>query len=102
MVKIGEDITELLAYIPADYYVKCLIRPRFANKVDEEQGVAQAPIPPRLIPKGMVDESLVAQIIVEKILFHTPIHRFRKKLKQAGISFISENNLHNWFHSAAH
>lgn len=102
MVKIGEDVTELLAYVPADYYVKCLIRPRFANKADEEQGVAQAPIPPRLIPKGMVDESLVAQIIVEKILFHTPIHRFRKKLKQVGLSFISENNLHNWFHSAAH
>lgn len=102
MVKIGEDVTELLAYVPADLYVKRIIRPRYVNKADEDQGVAQAPIPARLIPKGMVDESLVAQIIVEKILFHTPIHRFRKKLKQAGISFISENNLYNWFHSAAH
>ena len=31
------------------------------------------------MPKGMVDESLIAHLIIEKILFHTPIHRFRKK-----------------------
>ena len=102
MTKIGEDVTELLAYVPADLYVKRLVRPRYVNKTDQDQGVCQAPIPERLIPKGVVDESLIAQIIVEKILFHTPIHRFRKKLKQAGLSFISENNLYNWFHSAAH
>jgi transposase len=102
MIKIGEDVTELLAYIPADLYVKRIVRPRWVNKEKEDQGVAQAPIPMRLIPKGIVDESLVAQLIVEKILFHTPIHRFRKKLKQAGIDFISENNLYNWFHSAAY
>ncbi|MCB9351978.1 MAG: IS66 family transposase [Lewinellaceae bacterium] len=102
LAKIGEDITELLAYVPADLYVKQIIRPRYVNKADEDQGVAQANIPARLIPKGMVDESLVAQIIVEKILFHTPVHRFRKKLKQAGVGFISENNLHNWLHTGAH
>ncbi len=102
LVKIGEDTTELLAFVPADLYVKQIIRPRYADKADEGQGVAQANIPPRLVPKGMVDESLVAQIIVEKILFHTPIHRFRKKLKQAGVGFISENNLHNWLHTGAH
>lgn len=71
MIKIGEDVTELLAYIPADLYVKRIIRPLWVNKEDEDQGVAQAPIPMRLIPKGIVDESLVTQLIVEKIL-HTP------------------------------
>ena len=98
---IGEDITELLAYIPAYLEVKKIVRPRRIDKMDEDKGVMQANIPPRLIPKGMVDESLIAHLIIEKILFHTPIHRFRKKLKQAGIDFISEQNLYNWFHYAA-
>ena len=53
------------------------------------------------MPKGMVDESLIAHLIIEKILFHTPIHRFRKKLKQAGIDFVSEQKLYTWFHYAA-
>jgi transposase len=101
-VKIGEDITELLAYKPAEIYVRQIVRPRYAHKTQEEQGVIQAPIPARLIPKGIVDESLIAELVVEKILFHTPIYRFGKKLKQAGIHFISQSNLNNWFHSAAH
>lgn len=100
-IKIGEDITEILAYVAADFYVKQIIRPRRVHKGDEDQGVAQANIPERLIPKGMVDESVIAQIAVEKILYHTPVHRFHKKLKQAGIDFISKTNLYNWFHAGA-
>ena len=101
MIKIGEDITEILAYTPGSYHVEQIVRPRHVEKDNEEAGVKQANIPPRLIPKGMVDETLVAHLIIEKILYHTPIHRFRKKLKQAGITFISEQNLYNWFHYAA-
>ena len=101
LTEIGQDVTELLAYRPASLYVKEIIRPRMVDKKDEDKGVLQAPIPARIVPKGMVDESLLAQIINEKIQFHTPIHRFSKKLKQAGVDFISENNLYNWFHTAA-
>ena len=102
MVKIGEDITETLAYVPAKFYVKKIIRPRYALKDQEDQGVKQAPVPPRLIPRGMADESLIAYLVVEKILFHTPIYRFNKKLKQAGIRCVKENNLRNWFNTAGH
>ena len=100
-IQIGEDITEILGYKPGSFFVERIVRPRKVAKGDEEAGVKQANIPPRLIPKGMVDETLVAHLIIEKILYHTPIHRFRKKLKQAGITFISEQNLYNWFHYAA-
>jgi len=99
--QIGKEVTELLAYRPASLYVKQIIRPRVVDKTDEDRGVYQAPIPPRIVPKGMVDESLIAQIISEKIQFHTPIYRFAKKLKQSGVDFIKENNLHNWFHTGA-
>ena len=101
LTKIGEDVTELLSYKPAEIYIKKIIRPRFVDSKDEDKGVFQANIPPRLIPKGMVDESLIAQIIQEKIQFHTPLFRFAKKLKQLGIDFIKQNNLHNWLHRGA-
>lgn len=99
--QIGEDITELLAYVPASISVRQIVRPRYVDKSDEDKGVIQAAIPPRIVPKGMVDESLIAQLIVEKIQFHTPIYRFSKKLRQLGIDSIKENNLHNWFHRGA-
>jgi len=101
LTQIGKDVTELLAYRPASLYVKEIIRPRLVDKKDEDKGVMQAAIPPRIVPKGMVDESLLAEIINEKIQFHTPVHRFSKKIKQAGVDFISENNLYNWFHAGA-
>ncbi len=102
LTKIGEDVTELLAYTPAELFVKKIVRPRYADKQDEDKGIVQALIPARTVPKGMVDDSVIVQLIVDKILFHTPIYRFVKKLKQAGIDFIRQNNLHNWFHAGAH
>lgn len=101
LVKIGEDVTEFLNYVPGKLNVKRIVRPRYIKKGSEDLGVLQAPIPPRLIPKGMVDESLVAHLITEKTLFHTPVHRFNQKLKQEGIHFLGENNLNNWLHRAA-
>lgn len=100
-VKIGEDVTEILSYKPAEIEVIQITRPRYADQANEEKGVVQVPIPPRIVPKGMVDESLIAQIIIEKIVFHMPVYRFAKKLKHLGIDFIKQNNLHNWLHSGA-
>lgn len=99
--ELGRDVTEILAYQPASIYVKEIIRPRLSSKSVDTPGVLQAPIPPRIVPRGMVDESLIAEMISEKIQFHTPVHRFSKKLKQLGVKCISNNNLYNWFHKAA-
>ena len=98
---VGKDVTEILAYQPASVYVKEIIRPRLVDKSRTDAPILQAAIPPRLVPRGMVDESLIAELISEKIQFHTPIHRFSRKLKQMGIRCISENNLYNWFHRGA-
>lgn len=103
-VKIGEDITEVLVYTPGEFYVKRTIRPRLASKAADnssEAAVVQASIPPRLIPRGMVDESLIAHLIEEKFLFHTPVYRLAKKYRQAGLGFIDKKNMHNWIHRAA-
>lgn len=97
---IGEDVTEILAYRKAEIFVRKLVRPKVVVNRDEDQGVKQAKMPARLIPKGMVDESLIAEMITEKMLYHTPIFRFRKKLKQVGVK-IASNVLLNWFHTAA-
>ena len=97
---IGKDETEILAYKKPEIFVKKQVRPKVVSIKDEDQGVKQAPIPPRLIPKGMVDESLIAEMVTEKILYHTPVYRFKKKLKHVGVN-VSNNVLLNWFHAAA-
>jgi len=91
---IGEDVTEILNYIEASLSVKRIIRPICKSK---EEKISQAPIPPRIIPKGMVDESVIAHLINEKIQHHTPLYRQAKKLKQHGLSFVKKSNIESWF-----
>ena len=56
--EIGVDTTELLAYQEGYFYVLELVRPRLASK--KEDKIYQANIPPRLVPKGKLDESIIA------------------------------------------
>ena len=58
--KLEKILRKILAYTPGSYHVEQIVRPRRVEKGNEDAGVKQANIPPRLIPKGMVDESVVA------------------------------------------
>lgn len=91
---IGEDVTEILDYTEASLSVIKIIRPICKTK---EEKIVQAPIPPRIIPKGMVDESVIANLINEKIQHHNPLYRQTKKLKQQGLSFVKKSNTESWF-----
>lgn len=91
---IGQDITEILELKEAPLKVKQIIR--FITK-SKDQKIHQAAIPPRIIPKGMIDESVIAHIISEKVQHHTPLYRQAKKFKQKGIPFIKKSNVESWF-----
>lgn len=101
LVCIGEDNTEILAIKPASLYVIKYVRPKYVDLKDESKGVVQAPIPARIVERGMVDESLLADLMVEKIQFHTPVYRYSKKLKQVGINWIRDSQLRKWFAKGA-
>ena len=95
---IGEDVTELLAYKKGYFYIRKIVRPRYAK--NDGSGVLQANIPDRLLPKSKLDESLVAHLIVEKACFHTPIYRFAQKMELMDCEGVSNSTLHNGFHRA--
>lgn len=69
MVKIGEDRTERLDYIPAAYQVIVTIRPRYACPKGRA-GVAQAKAPAHLLEGSWPTEALIAQIAVSKHCNH--------------------------------
>ncbi|MGA7971399.1 MAG: IS66 family transposase zinc-finger binding domain-containing protein, partial [Pseudolabrys sp.] len=65
MVRIGEDRSERLDMIPAQFRVIVTIRPRYACPKGRA-GVSQAPAPAHLIEAGLPTEALIAQVIVSK------------------------------------
>jgi transposase len=77
MRKVGEDVSEVLDYIPGRFEVIRHIRPAFSCRVCES--MVQMPMPSLPIERGRPSPGLLAHILVSKYCDHTPLYR------QAGI-----------------
>jgi len=82
--KIGEDRGEKLGYIPPEYWIELIIRPKYACRQCED-AVYQKPVPLSSNPKGLLAESLQAQIVVSKYADHLPLHRQRRIMQRSAI-----------------
>ena len=71
---IGEDRSEMLDVVPAQYRVKVIRRPRYGCRACEG-AVAQAAAPERPLDGGMATEALIAQVLVAKYSEHLPLYR---------------------------
>jgi transposase len=71
---IGEDRSQRLDVIPAQYQVIVTRRPKYACRACQE-AVVQAPAPARLIEGGLPTERLVAHVVVAKYADHCPLYR---------------------------
>lgn len=92
--RIGEDITEELAFQPAKFWVREYVRFKYACPCCEEAGVVTAPLPPRPIPKGIFGPEVLAQLLVSKYEDHVPLHRQLKIFKRHGIA-LSESTVND-------
>jgi transposase len=81
--KIGEEITEVLEYQAPQFYVRRIVRPKYSRV--EKQGVITAQLPSLPIEKGMAGSSLLSWIIIEKFVYHMPLHRLIQKFKTQGL-----------------
>lgn len=92
-VRIGEEITEVLEVNPAEFYVKRYIRGKYARK--NEEGVAIAPLPARIIDKGIAGASVLAMLIISKFIDHLPVHRQVAIFKRIGVE-LKYNTVLDW------
>jgi transposase len=72
--RIGEDKSERLDIVPAQFRVLVTIRPKCGCRSCED-GVIQASAPARLIEGGLPTEATVAQVLVFKYADHLPLYR---------------------------
>ena len=67
--RIGEDVSERLDIVPAQFRVLVVRRPKYACRACMDV-VVQAPAPARLIEGGLPTEETVAQVLVSKFADH--------------------------------
>lgn len=72
---IGYEESEVLDVEPAKYFVQVTKREKRACKQCEEQGVATAPLPARIIDKSLVSDRVIIDTIVNKYTAHLPLYR---------------------------
>jgi transposase len=93
---IGYEVSEVLEVKPAEYFVEVTKREKRACKKCEEQGVALAPLPVRIIAKSLVSDWIIIDTIVRKYADHNPLYRQSVIfLRDAGID-ISRATMCGW------
>src|ERR1700747_843172 len=84
MHMIGEETSQRLDVVPAQFRVMVTHRPKYACRACEE-AVVQAPAPERLIKGGLPTEAMVAYVLVAKFAWHLPLYRQAQMLLAQGI-----------------
>ena len=72
---IGYEQSEQLDVEPAKYFVVVTKREKRACDTCEEHGVACAPLPARIIEKGLASDRVVIDAVVRKYADHLPLYR---------------------------
>ena len=99
--RIGEDTSERLDMVPAQFRVVVTRRPKYACRACED-GVVQAEAPARLIEGGLPTEATVAQVLVSKYADHLPLYRQAQIYARQGIT-LDRSTLADWVgHAAFH
>ena len=97
---IGEDVSERLDIIPAQFRVIVTRRPKYACR-SCETGIVQAPAKLSLIEGGMPTEATVASVIVAKFADHLPLYRQAQIYARQGVD-LDRSTLAAWVGKAAY
>ncbi len=98
--RIGEDVSERLDVVPAQFRVLVVRRPKYACRTCTD-GVVQSPAPARLIEGGLPTDATVAQVIVSKYADHLPLYRQGQIFARQGV-MLDRSTLSDWVGRAAH
>jgi transposase len=93
MARIGEDVSERLDIIPAQFFVHRHIRGKWACKCC--QTLAQEPVDPQIIDKGMPTAGLVAHTTVSRFVDHIPYYRQEQINARSGV-YTPRSTLASW------
>lgn len=97
---IGDDISERLDIIPAQFQVIVTRRPKYACRSCED-GIVQAPAPASLIAGGMPTEAPIAHVLVCKYANHLPLYCPAQIYSRQGID-LDRSTLAAWVGKAAY
>ena len=90
---LGEDVSEVLEYVPARFKVIRQVRPKLSCASCER--IVQAPAPSRPIERGLAEPGLLAHVLVAKYCDHQPLYRQTEMYAREGVE-LERSTLADW------
>jgi transposase len=96
--KLGEDVSEVLDYIPASFLVIRHVRPKLSCCGCDV--IVQAPAPSRPIERGLAGAGLLAHVLTAKYCDHAPLNRQSQMYAREGVD-LDRSTLATWVGQAS-
>ena len=93
LLKLGEDISEMLEYLPASFKVIRHVRPRLCCVGCDR--IVQAAAPTRPIERGLAGPGLLAHVLTAKFCDHLPLYRQSAIYAREGVD-LERSTLAKW------
>jgi transposase len=97
--KLGEDVSEMLEYIPASFKVIRHVRPKMCCTCCDT--IMQAAAPSRPIDRGLAGPGLLAHVLVSKYADHLPLYRQSEIYAREGVD-LDRSTLADWVGAASY
>ena len=95
---LGEDVSEMLEYVPARFKVIRTVRPKLScTRCDR---IVQEPAPHRPIERGLAGPGLLAHVLVAKYADHLPLYRQSEIYEREGVE-LERSTLADWVGGAS-
>jgi len=94
----GEDVSEVLEYVPESFKVVRHVRPKFSCGRCET--VVEAPAPSRPIPRSYAGPGLLSHVLVAKYCDHSPPNRQSEIYAREGVD-LDRSTLAGWVGASA-
>src|SRR5215469_4323813 len=91
--RLGEDVSELLEFVPARFKVIRIVRPKLSCADCEH--IVQALAPSRPIDRGLAGPGLLAHVLVSKFADHLPLYRQAEIYERSGLD-LDRSTLADW------
>jgi transposase len=95
---LGEDVSEVLEYVPARFKVIRTVRPKLSCTCCSR--IVQEPAPHRPIDKGLAGPGLLAHVLVAKYADHLPLYRQSEIYAREGVE-LERSTMADWVGGAS-
>jgi len=96
--RLGEDVSEMIEYVPGRYKVVRHVRPKFSCGACQK--IVQASAPSRPIARGLAGPAFLAHVLVSKYADHLPLYRQSQIYAREGLE-LDRSTLADWVGGAS-